>query len=130
MRQTVLHQAGLEPGRRVVALGAAAALTVTVLDVLLVGELSLFFDLCFVVICLGVAAAVPPEDFFVAAVLPPLLMVGLFTLLGLAAPAAVADPGDGVVQAVVAGLAHHSAALLAGYVLCLGCLAVRLRSGR
>lgn len=112
------------------ALGATAALTVTVLDVLLVGELSLFFDLCFVVICLGVAAAAPPRDFFVAAVLPPLLMVGLFTLLGVAAPGAVADPGDGVVQAVVAGLAHHSAALLAGYAVCLGCLAVRLRSVR
>lgn len=131
MSQTVHpREAGLEPGRRVVALGAAATLAVTALDVLLVGELSLFFDLCFVAICLGVAAAARPEEFFVVAVLPPLLMVGLFALLGVAAPGVVADPGDGVVQAVVAGLAHHSAALLAGYAVCLGCLAVRLRSAR
>lgn len=120
----------MEPGRQVVALGAAALLTVTALDVLLVGELSLFFDLCFVAICLGLAAAAGPQEFFVVAVLPPLLMVGLFALLGMSAPGVVADPGDGVVQAVVAGLAHHSAALLAGYAVCLGCLAVRLRSAR
>jgi hypothetical protein len=61
-------------------------------------------------------------------VLPPLMMVGLFVLLGLVSPGVVADPRDGVVQAVVSGLAHHSAALLAGYALCLGCLAMRQRS--
>lgn len=119
---------GIEPGRQVVALGTAVALTVVALDVLLVGELSLFFDLCFVVLCLGLAVAVRPHDFFVVGVLPPLMMVGLFALLGLVAPGVVADPRDGVVQAVVSGLAHHSAALLAGYALCLGCLAMRQRS--
>ena len=37
----------------------------------------------------------------------------------------IAHPRDGVVQAVVSGLSHHSGALVAGYVLCLACLAIR-----
>jgi len=36
-----------------------------------------------------------------------------------------AHPRDGVVQAVVSGLSHHSGALVAGYLLCLTCLAIR-----
>ena len=121
---------GLEPGRQVVALGIAAALTIVALNVALVGELSLFFDLCFIVLCLGLALVVKPHDFFTVGVLPPLMMLAVFTLLGAVAPETVADRGDGVVQSVVSGLAHHSAALVAGYALCLGTLALRQRSSR
>jgi hypothetical protein len=122
-----LWEQGREPGRQVVALGAALALTAVVIDVALVGRVSLFFDLCFVTMCVGLALAVRPPDFFTVGVLPPLIMVGVFTLLGLTRPAVIADPGDGVVQAVVSGLSHHSGALVAGYLLCLGCLAMRRR---
>ena len=55
---------GVEPGRQVVALGLAAVLTAVVVDVLLVGELTLFFDLCFVVVCLALALRRAPRDFF------------------------------------------------------------------
>jgi hypothetical protein len=119
---------GVEPGRQAVALGVAVALTVVVINLALVGELTLFFDLCFVVLCLGLAVVVQPRDFFAVGVLPPLIMVAVFTLLGSVAPATVADAGDGVAQAVVSGLAHHSTALVAGYVLCLGTLALRRRT--
>ena len=122
-----LWEEGREPGRQVVALGAALALTAVVIDMALVGRVSLFFDLCFVTMCVALALAVRPTDFFTVGVLPPLMMVGVFTLLGLSRPAAIADPGDGVVQAVVSGLSHHSGALVAGYVLCLTCLATRRR---
>jgi len=88
---------------------------------------SLFFDLCFVVLCIGLALAVRPTDFFVVGVLPPLIMVGVFVLLGSTRPEVIAQPQDGVVQAVVSGLAHHSGALVTGYVLCLTTLAVRQR---
>ena len=54
-----LWEEGHEPGRQVVALGLAVALTVVVVDLLLVGRLSLFFDLCFVVLCLGLALRRP-----------------------------------------------------------------------
>jgi hypothetical protein len=119
---------GVEPGRQAVALGVAVALTVVVINLALVGELSLFFDLCFVVLCLGLAVVVWPDDFFAVGVLPPLIMVAIFTLLGAVAPDTVADAGDGVPQAVLSGLAHHSTALVAGYVLCLGTLALRRRT--
>lgn len=119
---------GLEPGPQAVALGVAVALSVVVVNLALVGELSLFFDLCFVVLCLGLALVVRPHDFFAVGVLPPLIMVAIFTLLGAVAPETVADAGDGVPQAVLSGLAHHSTALVAGYVLCLGTLALRRRS--
>jgi hypothetical protein len=122
-----LWEEGHEPGRQVVALGAALALTIVVLDVALVGRVSLFYDLCFVVLCIALALKVRPTDFFTVGVLPPLIMVGVFALLGLTRPAVIADPGDGVVQAVVSGLSHHSGALVAGYLLCLATLAVRQR---
>ena len=122
-----LWEEGNEPGRQVIALGLAVALTVVVIDLTVGEQLSLFFDLCFVVLCLGLALAVRPSDFFTVGVLPPLLMVSVFVLLGTVAPAAVAHRGDNVVQAVVSGLASHAGALVVGYGLCLGTLALRQR---
>jgi hypothetical protein len=127
---STLWEEGRESGRLLIALGLAVALTVVVLDIGLVGELSLFFDLCFVVLCLGLALAVRPDDFFTVGVLPPLIMVAVFALLGAVSPATVAHPEDSVVQAVVTGLATHSGALVAGYALCLGTLALRQRALR
>jgi hypothetical protein len=122
-----LWEEGHEPGRQVVALGLAVALTVTVLDLALFGRVSLLFDVCFVLLCVGLALAVRPADFFTVGVLPPLLMVVVFTLLGMTRPDVIADTEDGVIQAVVAGLAHHSGPLVVGYVLCLVTLAIRHR---
>jgi hypothetical protein len=125
-----LWDEGIEPGRQVVALGVAVALTVVTIDVALGGELSLFFDLSFVTLCLGLALAVRPGEFFTAGVLPPLIMVAVFALLALVDVDAVARPGDGVVQAVVSGLAHHSAAPVGGYLVCLATLWARQRGRR
>jgi hypothetical protein len=122
-----LWEEGREPGRQVVALGVALALTVVAIDLALVGRVSLFFDLCFVAVCVLLALAVRPTDFFTVGVLPPLIMVAVFALLGATRPAAIAHPEDGVVQAVVSGLSHHSGALVTGYLLCLACLAIRQR---
>ena len=119
---------GREPGRAVVALGAALALSVIVLNVALVGRVSLFFDLWFVLICLGLALLVRPSDFFTVGVLPPLIMLGAFGVLALGRPEAIAQRQDGLVQAVVSGLAHHSVALIVGYGLCLLTLLARQRA--
>jgi hypothetical protein len=70
---------------------------------------------------------VRPRDFFTVGVLPPLIMVVVFVLLGATRPAAVGHPDDSVVQAAISGLSSHSLALVLGYGLCLGCLAVRQR---
>lgn len=122
-----LWEEGRESGREVVALGFALALTVAGLDVATGVRVGVLFDLCFVVLCIALALAVRPDDFFVVGVLPPLLMGGLFALLAVAEPASIGDAGDGLVQATVSGLSHHSFALMAGYALCLGVLFVRQR---
>jgi hypothetical protein len=95
------------------------------LNIALTDELSLFFDLTFVVLCLMAALSVRPRDFFVVGVLPPLLMLGTVTLLAVVARGAVAEEVDSLVQAVVSGLAHHAGALVAGYALALAILALR-----
>jgi len=108
-----------------VVLGVAATLTVAVLDLIITGGLSLLFDLVYVALCVALALRVRPSDFFTVGVLPPLLMLGVFWLLGLITPGSIADDGDGTLQAVLTGLADHAGALAAGYALCLACLAIR-----
>jgi hypothetical protein len=124
-QRRTLWEEGHEPGRQVVALGLALALTAVVVDQWLVGHVGVLFDVCFVLLCIATALAVRPADFFTVGVLPPMLMVVVFALLGATRPAVIADPGDGVVQAVVSGLSHHAGALVTGYLLCLAILAVR-----
>lgn len=124
--RTVWEQ-GREPGHQVVALGAALALTAVALDLSLLGRLTVLFDVGFVAVCVVLALAVRPADFFVVGVLPPLIMLGVLVLLGVGHPEVIARPHDGAVQAVVSGLTHHSGALVTGYLLCLACLVVRQR---
>lgn len=119
-------QAGREPGLQVVSLGVALTLTAVALDVLLVGSLTLFFDLCFVALCLGLAALVRRQDFYLVALLPPVLMVVVFGFVAVVARDAIADPRDSLLQAVVSGVATHGVALFVGYALCLGWLGWRL----
>jgi hypothetical protein len=121
---------GREPGRAVVALGVAVALSAIVINIAMVGRVSMFFDLWFVLLSLGLAVLVRPGDFFTVGVLPPLIMVGAFTILAVDRPGAIATAQDGVVQAVVSGLAHHSVALVCGYALCLATLMARQRGAR
>ena len=118
---------GSEPGRAVVALGVAATMTAVTIDVVLVEHLTMFFDLSFVALCLALAVLVRRGDFWTVGLLPPLLMLVVFTFLALVAPHTIADPRDNTVQVVVSGVAHHSAALVAGYALCLAGLAWRAR---
>jgi len=119
---------GETSGSEVATLASALVLTVAAAEVLLVGHLRLFFDLCFVMVCLGAALMVRPRDFFTVGVLPPLLMVGTMVIVALNGPKVIATPHDGMVQAVITGLAHHSLALFAGYAVCLITLLVRRRT--
>jgi len=113
----------------VVTLSVAVTVSAMALDLALSPELGFFYDLCFVTICVAAALAVRPGDFFPIGTLPPLLMLGTMVLVALDQPQAIAHHTDGVVQATVSGLAHHSAALAAGYALSLGVLAIRHRFG-
>jgi hypothetical protein len=114
-------------GSEVAALCSALVLTAATVEITLVGHLRLFFDLCFVLVCLAAAVMVRPRDFFTVGVLPPLLMFGTMVIVALNGPKVVATPHDGVVQAVITGLAHHSMGLFAGYAVCLGMLLARQR---
>lgn len=118
---------GNEPGRQVVALGCALVLSAVAVDYLLSGHLSLFFDLCFITICLLLAIRLEQASLPLGAMLPPILMVAVLVLLGLVAPQVVARPEDGVVQSVVTGLTTHSVALVAGWALALIALEGRRR---
>ncbi|WP_244931863.1 DUF6542 domain-containing protein [Nocardioides sp. W7] len=128
MSGKTLWEQGHEPGRQMVTLGIAAALTVVALDLLLTGRVSVLFDIAFVALSTALALLVRPRDFFTVGVLPPLVMVVVFTLLAATRPGAVAHPDDSVVQALISGLSSHSLALVLGYALCLVCLALRQRA--
>ena len=114
-------------GSRVIRLSVLAGLLLLGIDLAINRHLTLVFDIGFVLICVGAALAVRPRDFFQVGVLPPLLLLGLVTLVALVQRDWVAEAGDGLVQAVVSGLAHRATALLAAYVLTLAILAVRQR---
>lgn len=120
-----LWEEGRKPGRLVANAAGLVVLLVVLVDLALHQHLSVLFDVCFVLVCLGAALAVRPRDFFLVGVFPPLLMAGTFAVLALLARGSVADPRDGLLQAVVSGLAHHSGYLVLGYALTLGVLAVR-----
>ncbi len=129
-RARTLWEEGRQPGHEVVALAAAVMMSAVTLDLWLGSGLTLFFDLCFVAVCVASALTVRPPDFFTVGVLPPLLMMSLCVLLAVADTDVLARPEDGVVQAVVTGLAHHSVALLVGNLVCLAVLVVRQRISR
>jgi len=122
-----LWEEGREPGRQVVALGVALALTAVVVDQLVADSVGVLFDVAFVLACVAMALAVRPSDFYTVGVFPPLLMTAVFVLVGATSPDAIADRGDGIVQAVISGLSHHAAGLVTGYALCLAVLAIRHR---
>ena len=118
---------GHESGREMVALGVALALTAAALDLGVTGQVGLLFDLGFVAVCLALALAVDPRYFFTVGVLPPLLMLATFGLLGLTRAEAIARPGDGLAQAVISGLSHHSLGLVVAYLVTLAVLVIRVR---
>lgn len=130
MSARTLWEEGRQPGHEVVALAAALTMTAVTVDLLLDDSLSFFFDLSFVAVCVGMALAVRPRDFFTIGVLPPLLMLAVCVLLAVADTDVLARSSDGVVQATVTGLAHHMVALGTGYALCLAVLVVRQRATR
>jgi hypothetical protein len=114
-------------GSRVTRLAVLGGLLVLALDLAVFGRLNLLFDLGFVLVCVGAALGVHPRDFFRVGVLPPLLLLGFIALTAIVHRAWIAEPGDGLVQAVVSGLAHRASGLLAAYLLVLAVLAMRQR---
>ena len=114
-------------GSRLTRLMVIAVLLLVGLDLLLTGKLSPLFDVGFAALCIGAAFLVRPRDFFRAAMLPPFLLLGLSIVLAFLGRNLISQPGDGFIQAIVSGLAHHSGALFAGFVNALVVLGIRAR---
>jgi hypothetical protein len=125
-----LWEEGRWSGRRVTRFSVLVCTILVLADVLLTGRLGHVFDSGFIVLCVGMALAVHPRDFFRVGILPPMLLLGISVILGLGHRTAVAAAGDGFIQSVISGLAHHSGALMAGYALALVVLGIRARVAR
>jgi len=108
--------------------GIGVALAVATADLLMSGRLTMFFDLAFITLCLGLGQLPRRDALFVAAFAPPLVMVPTFALLGIVNPDGIGEAADGVLQTVLTGLTHHAAALAIGYALCLAALGARATS--
>jgi hypothetical protein len=122
-----LWEEGRWSGRRVTRFSMLASALLVAADLIATGGLERIFDSGFIVLCVGMALAVRPQDFFRVGVLPPMLLLGISVLLALGHRTAIAAAGDGFVQSVISGLAHHSGPLLAGYALALAVLGIRSR---
>lgn len=122
-----LWEEGRWSAARVTRLSTFVVLLLVVTDLVATGGLGLVFDGGFVVVCVAVALLVRPDEFFRVGVLPPMQLFGIFAVLAVVHRGWIAPADDGLIQALISALAHHSGALLAGYALCLVVLAIRQR---
>ena len=127
MSAPTLWEEGRWSGTRVTRFSVFACVLLVGLDLAVSGRLGHVFDVGFVLLCLGIALAIRPTEFFNVGVLPPMLLLGLCAVLAIAHRSAIASPGDGLVQSVISGLAHHSVGLLVAHGGLLAVLAVRSR---
>jgi hypothetical protein len=114
----------LDPFR---AVGGAAAVTATLaaFDFALTHRLSLFFDLCFILVSLSAAMLVQRRGMFAVGVLPPLLMGAVVAAFALLFPSALTASHLAFVSTWLTGLAHHGGALAAAHVVVLALVGVR-----
>lgn len=122
-----LWEEGRWSARRVTRFSLFALVLLVAADLIVSGGLGVVFDSGFVILCVGIALAVRPEEFFRVGVLPPMLLLGLFSVLAVVHRDAIAPAGDGLIQSLISALAHHSGSLFVGYALCLVVLAIRQR---
>jgi hypothetical protein len=120
-----LWEEGRHPGALVVPASAVVLAVATLISLWAGDRVGVFFDVVFVLTCIGAALAVRPRDFFTVGVLPPLLLAATVLALALTDRGAVARADDALVQAFVSGLAHHALALVLGYGVALAVLALR-----
>jgi hypothetical protein len=113
----------------VLVLGVLGTLAIATVDLLLGGRLSMFFDLAFITLCLGLGLLPRPDASYGVAFVPPVVLVLAFALIAAVDPALVTDEAHGLGHAVLGGLSEHAGSLAVGYALCLAALGLRLRGG-
>jgi len=110
---------------QVVGGAAVATAAVVAFDLTLTGRLSMFFDLCFVLIGLSAALLARRQGLFAVGVLPPLLLGGVVAVLAVSAPAALTSSHLAFASTWLTGLAHHGGALAATHVIVLTIVGLR-----
>lgn len=117
------------PGRGVIVISLAASGAAAVVDFGLTGGLTMFFDLCFVTICLIGAMAVRRADLFTTGVLAPLVFGAVIAVVSVVSPTAFVESG-GISRVFLTGLAVHAGALVAGYAVALATVWGRVVAAR
>jgi hypothetical protein len=114
----------LDPVR---AVGGAVLVTAAVaaFDLALTRRLSLFFDLCFILVCLSAAMLVRRRGLFAVGVLPPLLLGAVMAVFAVLHPGALTTSHLAFVSTWLTGLAHHGGALAAAHVVVLALVGMR-----
>jgi uncharacterized protein DUF6542 len=117
------------PGRGVclltlVTLGGCAAV-----DLALARGITMFFDLCFVTVCLVAAMSVRRRDLFTTGVLPPLVFAAVVGAVAVLSPSTFVQFG-GAFKAFMTGLAAHAPGLVAGYAVALVTVGSRVGASR
>jgi hypothetical protein len=117
------------PARGVIVLSLLACAICAAADCALTGTLTMFFDLCFITVCLVGAMGVRREDLFTTGVLAPLALAASVLLVTVAVPDAFVAGGS-MSRAFFTGLAAHAAALVCGYGVALAVVGGRVAARR
>jgi hypothetical protein len=117
------------PARGVILLSLLACIVCAAADCALTGTLTMFFDLCFITVCLVGAMGVRREDLFTTGVLAPLVLAAVVLLVSIAVPGAFVDAGS-MSRVFLTGLAAHAAALVCGYAVALAVVGGRVAAAR
>lgn len=126
---------GAEPPRGAIIVGAALALTAgATLEVLIRGHIGLGTGVFLVLVSVGSALLMRPDELFTAGVLPPLLTMALLLGVALVYPTAVSvralDPDASTAQVVIAGFVDVAGALVVAHMLSLVLVGLRVRAAR
>jgi hypothetical protein len=116
------------PARGVIVASLLASVLCAAADCALTGTLTMFFDLCFITICLVGAMGVRREDLFTTSVLAPLALAAVVFFVSVGVPDAF-GPG-GLSRVFFVGLAAHAAALVCGYGVALAVVGGRVAAAR
>jgi hypothetical protein len=111
--------------RQVISAAIAVTAAVVAFDVALTARLSMFFDLCFVLVGLWAAFVVRRQGLYAVGVLPPLLLGAVVAVLAVTMPSTLTASHLAFVSTWLTGLAHHGIALGATHIVVLAIVGLR-----
>jgi hypothetical protein len=116
--------------QQVVAGAIVITAAVVAFDIALTARLSMFFDLCFVLVGLWAALVVRRQGLYAVGVLPPLLLGAVVAFLAVTMPSTLTASHLAFVSTWLTGLAHHGVALGATHVVVLAIVGLRAGEAR